>query len=166
MSYKEDLIIQLINLCNNNTPVNLKSLLNTINEDKEYVLASKNTREYKEPCSLDLYIDEQSDTEIYANNTSIITIKERWENIKYYLFFTRTDLVCINILDDIDYTVKNNCTVNINDEVYILCITKTNKVHDYGDIANIDISQYPGDEKWKYIKRKKLTDIESSAWRV
>lgn len=166
MSYKEDLMIQLINLCNNNTPVNLKSLLNTINEDKEYVLVSKNIREYKEPCSLDLYIDEQSDTEIYAINASEITIKERWENIKYYLFFTRTDLVYINILDDIDYTVKNKYTVNIDDEVYILCITKTYNVHDYGDIANIDISQYPGDKKWKYIKRKELTDIESSAWRV
>lgn len=166
MSYKEDLMIQLINLCNNNTPVSLKSLLNTINEDKEYILTSKNIREYKEPCSLDLYIDEQSDIEIYAVNASAITIKERWENIRYYLFFTRTDLVNINVLEGIDYTINNNYTVDINDEVYILCITKTNNVHDYGDIANIDISQYPCDEKWKYIKRNELTDIKSSVWRI
>lgn len=160
MSYKEDLMIQLVNLCNNNTPVSLKSLLNTINEDKEYTLATKNIRGYKESCSLDLYIDEQLDTEIYAINASEITIKERWENIRYYLFFTRTDLVSINVLDDIDYTIKNNYTVNINkDEIYILCITKTYDTCDYGDIANINISQYPGDEKWKYIKRKEFTDV-------
>lgn len=161
MSYKEDLILQLINLCNNNTPVSLKSLLNTINEDKEYVLVTKNIRGYKESCNLDLYIDEQSDTEIYAINVSEIIIKERWENIEYYLFFTRTDLVSINVLDDIDYTVNNNYTVNINkDEVYILCITKMSyNTPDYNDIANIDISQYPGNEKWKYIKRKEFTDV-------
>lgn len=160
MSYKEDLIIQLVNLCNNNTPVSLKSLLNTINEDKEYMLATKNIREYKESCSLDLYINEQLDTEIYTINASEITIKERWENIRYYLFFTRTDLININAIDYIDYTINNNYTVDINrDEVYILCITKIYDTYDYGDIANINISQYPGDEKWKYIKRKELTDV-------
>lgn len=166
MSYKEDLMIQLINLCNNNTPVSLKSLLNTINEDKEYVLASKNIREYKEPCSLDLYINEQLDTEIYAINASEITIKERWENIEYYLFFTRTDLVNINVFNITDYIENNNYTVDINDEVYILCITKMYNALNYGDIANIDISQYPCDEKWKYIKRNELTDIKSSIWRL
>ncbi len=161
MNYKEDLIIQLVNLCNNNTSVSLKSLLNTINKDKEYILATKNIRGYKETCSLDLYINEQLDTEIYTINASEITMKERWENIEYYLFFTRTDLVSINVLDDIDYSVNNNYTVNINkDEVYILCITKTShNTLDYSDIANINISQYPGDEKWKYIKRKEFTDV-------
>ena len=142
-------IVDLMELCENNVPINLKSLINTA-EDKGYKIEISSR--YYDACQLELYEKVEVSIDKYeiiaAQNFASITLMDECD--EYTIYVSRTDLIKIDTFDN-DGTRYNNAErVDSNDTIYIVCITDDCSK----DIANINIYKYPGDSKWNFVKRR------------
>lgn len=138
----------LIALCENNVPISLKSLINTINQEAEYETFLFAGSMYYGMCQLELYEEDEDDNLVCAwNFTTIYARTKGGKHDVYNIHISRTDLTAIGT-DEEELSCEHE-RADINDTIYIVCITD-----DYdNDIANMNIYDYPGGPKWKKLKR-------------
>lgn len=138
----------LIELCENNVPISLKSLINTINQESEYETFLFSGSTYYGMCQLELYEEDKNDNQVCAWNFATIYVRIAGSKHDVYdIHISRTDLTIIGT-DEERLSCKRK-DVDINDTVYIVCIGD----NDDNDIANMNIYDYPGGPYWKKIKR-------------
>ena len=141
----------LIMLCENNVPISLKSLINTINQEPEYEVFLFAGSMYYGMCQLELYEDDEDDNQVCAWNFATIYARTADDKHDVYdIHISRTDLTAIGTDEEDELSCERESIDVTNDTVYIVCITDSDSAN---DIANMNIYDYPGGPKWKKIKR-------------
>ena len=141
----------LIALCENNVPISLKSLINTINQEAEYEVFLHAGSMYYGMCQLELYEEDKDDNQVCAWNFATIYVRTASDKYGVYnIHISRTDLTVIGTEEEDDLSCKHEGIDTTNDTVYIVCITDD---YDMNDIANMNIYDYPGGPDWEKLRR-------------
>lgn len=141
----------LIMLCENNVPISLKSLINTINQEAEYEAFLHVGSIYYGMCQLELYEEDEDDNLVCAwNFTTIYARTKGGKHDVYNIHISRTDLTAIGTDEEDELSCEREGIDITNDTVYIVCITDD---YNMDDIANMNIYDYPGGPEWKKLKR-------------